>query len=243
MDVLIVGAGAVGRWVGDLLDWPVTFVDVDPAQADAAADAVGERATSVPLDGTPDSIDLVVIAVPMRVTTDAIHEHAPLAERAVVDFTGSMQAPLSAMSEAVADIERTSFHPLFAPEHAPGRVAVSTGVSGPVTDTVCDKLEEAGNELVEVTPEEHDEAMKTVQGRAHAAIIAFAMAADPVPDGLRTPVFDDLRALADRVTGNQARVYADIQSVFDGAEDVETAVSRLAAAEVAEFEALYDDAG
>ena len=242
MDVLIVGAGAVGRWVGGLLDWPVAFADVDEERAARAAADVGDRATTASLDGTT-TYDIVVVAVPMRVATDVIHRHAPRAEKAIIDFVGAMQAPLAAMREAATDLERTSFHPLFAPEHAPGRIAVSRSTSGPITEAVCEALEEAGNELVEVAPETHDEAMKTIQGRTHAAIIAFAMAAEPVPEELGTPVFEELRSLADRVTAGHAGVYADIQATFDGADDVEAAVSRLAAADRDEFEAIYDDVG
>ena len=242
MDVLIVGAGDVGRWFGDLVDGPPTFADVDPEAAEAAAAAAGPRARAVDLDGD-ESFGLVCIAVPLSAAATVIEEQASRAQQAVVDLTGSMQDPLAAMARSAPARERVSFHPLFAPEHAPGRVAVSTSAGGPATDHVRRWFEDAGNTLVDVDPVTHDEAMETVQGRAHAAILAFALAADDVPEGLETPIYEELAALVDRVTTGNAGVYADIQAAFGGAEEVAAAAARIADCDRAEFEALYEDAG
>lgn len=242
MDVLIVGAGDVGRWFGGLVDGPPAFADVDREQAEAAAAAAGPRARAVDLDGD-ESFGLVCVAVPLSAASAVIEAQASRAQQAVVDLTGAMAAPLAAMARTAPARERVSFHPLFAPEHAPGRVAVSTSAGGPATDRVRGWLEAAGNDLVEVDPETHDDAMVTVQGRAHAAILAFALAADDVPEGLETPVYEDLRALADRVTDGSPGVYADIQSAFGGAADVAAAAERIAQSDGDEFAALYEDAG
>lgn len=241
MDVLVVGAGDVGRWFADLVDAPVTFTDVDEDRARAAATELDRRAAAVPLD-TEESFGIVAVAVPMGAAVDAIERHASRAEQAVVDFTGEMRGPLAAMAEAAPARERVSFHPLFAPEHAPGRIAVAESTPGPATDRVREWLEAAGNDLVDVGAAEHDDAMVTIQGRAHAAVLAFALAADDVPDELATPVYEDLAALADRVTGGNARVYADIQDAFGGADDVAAAAKRVADADRETFEEVYEDA-
>ncbi|GAA0285401.1 prephenate dehydrogenase/arogenate dehydrogenase family protein [Halobacterium noricense] len=241
MDVLVVGAGDVGRWFAGLVDAPVTFTDVDEDRARAAATELDRRAAAVPLD-TEESFGIVAVAVPMGAAVDAIERHASRAEQAVVDFTGEMRGPLAAMAETAPARERVSFHPLFAPEHAPGHIAVAESTPGPATDRVREWLEAAGNDLVDVGAAEHDDAMVTIQGRAHAAVLAFALAADDVPDDLATPVYEDLAALADRVTGGNARVYADIQDAFGGADDVAAAAQRLADADREAFEEVYDDA-
>lgn len=240
MNVLIVGAGEMGRWFATSVDAEVAFADVEPAAAQAAADATGGR--TVPLDGD-ERFDVVCVAVPLDAATEAIEEHAGRAEEAVVDVTGSMVDPLAAMGRVVPDRERVSFHPLFSAAHAPGTVAVSVGASGPTTDAIWGDLAAAGNELVQVTAATHDEAMRTVQGRTHAAILAFALAADDVPEGLATPVFEELQALVDRVTGNTPRIYADIQAEFGGAEEIAEAAARIADADPGEFRELYEDAG
>lgn len=242
MDVLVVGAGDVGRWFGALADAPVTFADVDENRAAAAAESLDSRAGSVPLD-TEESFGLVAVAVPLGAAADAIERHAANAERAVVDFTGAMEPALRAMATSAPARERVSFHPLFAPRHAPGRIAVSTGSGGPATGHVRQWLEDAGNDLVDVDAAVHDEAMQTIQGRAHAAILAFALAADDVPEELATPVYESLADLSDRVTGGNPRVYADIQATFDGAEEVAAAARRLADADAESFEEVYEDAG
>jgi prephenate dehydrogenase len=242
MDVLVVGAGDVGRWFAALADAPVAFADVDSDRAEDAAAAYDGRARAVPLD-TEESFGLVVVAVPMRAAVDAIEQHASRAERAVVDFTGEMGPPLAAMATTAPARERVSFHPLFAPERAPGRIAVSESAPGPATDHVREWLEGGGNTLVDVAPDEHDDAMETIQGRAHAAVLAFALAAEDVPDELATPVYSDLAALVERVTSGNPRVYADIQDAFDGTAEVAEAAARLADADRTGFEDAYEDAG
>jgi len=242
MDVLVVGAGEMGRWFARTITDPVAFADVD---ADAAADAaaeLGTRGRTAALDGD-ESFGLVCIAVPMDAAVDVIEAQGSRAQQAVVDVTGSMVDPLAAMARVAPARERVSLHPLFAGDSAPGNVAVATGAGGPATDSVRRALADAGNELVEVDADEHDDAMRTVQGRTHAAILAFALAAEDVPDGLETPVYEELRALADRVTDGTPRVYADIQAAFDGAEDVADAARRIADADFEEFHEVYEDAG
>jgi prephenate dehydrogenase len=241
MDVLIVGAGAVGRWVGDLVDGTVAYADADRSVAESAAAETSE-ATVADISGA-EPYDVVAVAVPMRAATSVIRDQADRAEGAVIDFTGSMDAPLEAMAEVAGNLERASFHPLFAPAHAPGRIAKATGREGPLIDRITRSFVEAGNTVVPVEPAVHDDAMATVQGRVHAAILAFGLAADPVPEELGTPVYEDLQALRERVTGGSPGVYADIQETFDGIEALQDAVDRLAEADRETFEALYEDAG
>ncbi|AGB36745.1 prephenate dehydrogenase/arogenate dehydrogenase family protein [Natronococcus occultus] len=239
MDVLIVGAGAMGTWFGDAVDAEVAFADVDPAAATAAANTVGGEAVPLEDDTT---YDVVCIAVPLSHADGAIADHAPRADAAIVDVSGAMVDPLAAMARHAPDRERASLHPLFAPERAPGSIAVVREDAGPTIETLLAALKDRGNELVETTPQEHDEAMKTVQSATHAAVLAFALSAEDVPEGFETPVYEELRALARQVTAGTPRVYADIQEAFDGAEAVADAARALAEADHDEFETLYAEA-
>ena len=241
MDTLIVGAGDVGRWFAEMVPWQVAFADIDRAAAEEAATAFGDRGSVAGLD-EETAFDVVVVAVPMRVTEMTIEEQAKRATRAVIDLSGSMCEPLDAMAATAPGAERVSFHQLFAPEHGPGRIAYSVGSDGAVTREIREAFERAGNELVEIEPDIHDEAMGTIQGRAHAAILAFALAASEVPDELSTPVYDQLDQLVERVTGGSPGVYADIQARFDGASEIRDAADRLDRADRDTFEALYRDA-
>ena len=240
MELLVVGAGGMGRWFASTVDADVAFADTDPDAASAAADELGGRAVAL---GTEDRFDAVCVAVPMSAAAEAIAEHAERAEGAVLDVTGTMAGPVVAMAEHAPDRERVSLHPLFAPERAPGNVAVVADEPGPVTDGIRAGLEAAGNALFETTPEEHDAAMGTVQARAHAAVLAFALAADPVRPEFETPVFEALRTAVDHTTGGNPRVYREIQETFGGATDVALAAERVAEADAETFERLYREAG
>ena len=241
MDVLIVGAGEMGTWFGQATDATVTFADVDEDAAVAAAGAVGDDAETTALDGT-ESYDVVCIAVPMGHVVEAIADHADRAERAIVDVSGVMASPLEAMATHAPDLERASLHPLFAPERAPGSIAVASDKPGPTIDALLESLVARGNDPLETTATEHDEAMETVQAATHAAVLSFALAAESVPDGFETPIYEGLRQLTKQVTGGTPRVYADIQQTFDGADKVADAASAIADADPATLESLYQDA-
>lgn len=240
MRLLVVGAGAMGRWFAESVasaDDEVGFADANP---DAARQAVGDVGGRV-VDGEGDeSFDVVCVAVPMPAAAETIEAYAPRAEKAVCDVTGSMRDPIAAMRAYAPERERLSLHPLFAPERAPGNVAVVTDEGGDVSETIRQRLAADGNDVVETTPEEHDEAMETVQAGAHTAVLAFALAAESVPDHFQTPVSTGLFDLVDQMTGGEGRVYADIQAAFDGADDVAQAASELADADTERFLQIYE---
>jgi prephenate dehydrogenase len=240
MELLIVGAGSMGRWLAEAVGDDVAFADAEPAAARSAAAAAGGRAVALDTD---ERFDVVAIAVPMGVATEAIATHADTARGAIVDLAGVMAGPTAAMAEHAPEVERASLHPLFAPANAPGRIAVVADDAGPTVARIRAELTEVGNTFIETTPEEHDRAMETVQARAHAAVLAFGLAAEPVPEGFGTPVYDVLEELLAEVTGGTPRVYADIQESFDGADDIAAAAERIAAADGEAFERLYREAG
>ncbi|SFR43069.1 prephenate dehydrogenase/arogenate dehydrogenase family protein [Halogeometricum limi] len=241
MEVLVVGAGEMGRWVGSTLarEFDVAYADRDSDAARVAATAHDGRA--VPLD-SDETFDAVCLAVPISAVAQAVDDHAPNAERAVFDVTGVMETPVRAMRAAAPDRERLSLHPLFAAANAPGNVAAVRDAEGPVTNRVCDALSATGNRVFETTAAEHDEAMETVQSSAHAAVLAYALAADDVRDEFATPVSEALDALVRTVTGGTPRVYREIQESFAGADRVADAAAELADADAEAFERLYREA-
>ena len=239
MNLLVVGAGEMGRWVADTVDAAVAFTDAD---AEVAADAAAAReARRVPTT-TDESFEVVCLAVPMSAVDDAIETYAPLATEAIFDISGVMAEPLAAMVDHAADLERASFHPLFAPPRVPGNVAVVTANDGPHLEAIRNALTEAGNTVFETTAEEHDRAMETVQAGAHTAVLAYALAADSVREEFSTPVSARLDEIAATVTEGDAGVYAEIQSTFDGADGVADAARRIAEADDESFAELYDQA-
>ena len=249
MTLCIVGAGAMGRWLaGTLVAAPpafdLAFADTDSAAAENAADAFGGEA--VPLaDGVPEgdrSFETVALAVPMPAVAAAVADWAAHTESAMLDLTGAMETPVDAMREQLPDRERASLHPLFAPPRAPGNVALVADAVGPTLDPVLDALRDAGNDLFETTPAEHDEAMSTVQAKSHAAVLAWALAGDDVREEFHTPVSAGLADLAETVTEGDSGVYADIQSAFGGADAVADAAREIADADGDSFADLYAEA-
>jgi prephenate dehydrogenase len=246
MDLLVVGAGEMGRWVADVVaddGIAVAFADADPSVATAAAStAGGGDARTAAADGS-ETFDVVCLAVPMSAAPDVVAAQAPRAERALVDVVGVMEPVVAAMREHAPDRERLSLHPLFAPANAPGNVAAVHDAPGPATDRIREAVETAGNSVFDTTPAEHDAAMGTVQAGAHAAVIAYALAAGEVREEFATPVSRSLDDLVATVTGGTPRVYREIQETFDGAEAVAEAARRVATADGEAFEELYREAG
>ncbi|MFB6234004.1 MAG: prephenate dehydrogenase/arogenate dehydrogenase family protein [Halopenitus sp.] len=242
MELLVVGAGEIGRWIADTVEADVAFTDRDETVArDAAATAAADDARAVPTD-TTETFDAVCLAVPMSAVADAVAEYADNASEAMVDVSGEMATPIAAMREHCPDCQRASFHPLFAPPRVPGNVAVVVDDGGPVVDAICEDVERQGNDVFETTAAEHDDAMETVQAGAHAAIIAWRLAGEDVREEFHTPVSSALDDLADTVTEGSPAVYAEIQRAFEGADDVAEAARDIADADPEEFEALYEQA-
>ena len=253
MDVLIVGSGPMGRWLGRVfleatdnsaLPGPeqschVTYLDRQETVArDAVRETEGTNATARP-SLADERFDVVCVAVPIPAATTALAEHAPRARRAVVDVTGTMAAPVEAMGEHAPEREHCSLHPLFAPANEPGNVPMVVESEGPVTAFLRNALEQRGNHVFETTPTEHDRYMQTVQARAHAAILTYGLAGERVPEEFQTTVSQELSALVEQVTGGNPRVYADIQAAFEGADDIATMAAELADADRETFESLY----
>ncbi|QLG27072.1 prephenate dehydrogenase [Halorarum halophilum] len=243
MRLFVVGAGEMGRWLARTLRPAVdrvAFADTNPQVAmDAADEMVDGRV--VPLD-TDEAFDCVALAVPIPAVPEAVEAHAPnAATGALVDVSGAMTEPLAAMAEH-AEAEYASFHPLFAPPRAPGRVAYVPGESGSVVERVRETMREADNDVFETTAAEHDEAMRTVQTGAHTAVLAYALAAEDVPKEFHTPVSEPLSELAGTVTAGDAAVYGDIREAFGGADAIAEAAAELAEADSDSFSELFAEA-
>jgi prephenate dehydrogenase len=227
MNTLVVGAGTMGRWFGKCLagDHEVSFADTSSKAAAAAAAAVGGQTTGV---HDEEPFELVCLAVPISVIESVIERQAPRATRAIMDVSGVMAGPVKTMQEVAPDRERVSLHPLFAPSNEPGNVALVVESGGPCVASVRAALEARENHVFETTPEEHDRAMSTVQTRAHAAVLAYALAREDIPGEFHTPLSGPLTELVEQITENTPRVYAEIQGTFPGAEMVAEAAQQIA---------------
>ncbi|WP_418282653.1 NAD(P)-binding domain-containing protein [Halorubrum sp. DTA98] len=246
MELLVVGAGEMGRWVADTVladsspvDATVAFADRDPA---VAAEAARSRDAETTSPDAASTFDVLCLAVPMSAVPTAAEAYAARAEHAVVDVSGEMSDALAAMREHAPDRERASYHPLFAPPRVPGNVAVVVDEAGPYVSLLTHAIEAGGNDVFETTAAEHDNAMETVQAGAHAAVLAWRLAGDDVRDEFHTPVSEALDGIADTVTEGSPAVYAEIQRAFAGADDVAAAARDIADADPERFAELYERA-
>lgn len=243
MELLVVGAGEMGRWFARHSGAEaVAFADRHPEVAAAAAEELaggaGVPAEAASLD-TDRRFDVVCVAVPMSAVPSAVAEHAAKATAAVVDVSGEMRDSVAALREHAPDLERASFHPLFSASNAPGNVPVVVDADGPVVDALRGALAAAGNEVFETTPAEHDRAMETVQAKAHTAVLAYALSAEAVDPRFQTSLSGPLEDLVEQLVGNAPQVYAEIQERFDGAEAVAEAAREVAGADRETFVELY----
>lgn len=242
MQLLVVGAGEMGRWfAGQSGADAIAFADRDAGTARAAA-AAFDDARAIPLD-SEETFDTVCLAVPMSAVPTAIEEHAEKATEAVVDVSGEMRDSVAALEAHAEGLEGASFHPLFSASNAPGNVPVVTVREGPTIDRLRSALEAAGNEVFETTVSTHDRAMETVQAKTHTAVLAYALASEEVDPRFHTTLSAPLSELASTLTGNTPEVYAEIQSRFDGGASVADAAAKIAAADPETFAELYEEAG
>lgn len=253
MEVLVVGAGEMGRWIARTLlqSFDVAFVDRDDAIAVAAAETIQRDADHASHNRTVQAVtgdinatfSIVCLAVPITAIEPAIINYADRAEQAIFDITGVMQTPVEMMQAHCEHLERHSLHPLFAATNAPGNVAFVPDSPGPITNRIVDTVIEAGNHVFRTTPNEHDMAMQTVQASAHAAVLAYALAAADVRDEFATPVSRALDDIVATVTDGTPRVYQEIQTTFRGADEVASAARQIADADSETFNQLYTEAG
>ncbi|ERG99194.1 MAG: prephenate dehydrogenase [Haloquadratum sp. J07HQX50] len=240
MEVLVVGAGEMGSWVTQVLhpQFEIAVTDQNRSRATTLAQAVDGR--ELPLD-SDESTEIVCLAVPISAASAAIDQHAPRAEMAMFDITGVMREPIESMREALPARERASFHPLFSAANAPGNIAMVDDQVGPALRAICSVFETAGNDVFETDVAEHDTAMESVQASAHAAILAYAIAAEPVRSEFITPVSQTFEDLIDLVLSGAPQVYAEIQETFDGADAVAEAAANIAASNPTEIEKMYEE--
>ena len=238
--LVIGGRGKMGGWFAEFLasqGFRVTIAD--PRGALPGFDHVADWQAD-PLD-----FDLIVLATPLRATTQLLQFLARRAPRGLIFDLGSLKTPLRAGLEALveAGCRVTSLHPMFGPdtELLSGRHVIFIDLGN------SDALQEAQElfaptmaERVVMGLDEHDRLIAFVLGLSHALNIAFFTAlADSGEAALRlanlsSTTFDSQMEVASRVAAESPDLYFEIQSLNEyGGESLlalQQAVQRLVAA-------------
>jgi prephenate dehydrogenase len=212
METLVVGgAGAMGGWFVEFFSDQRWLVDVSDPDADV----------NVPLERA-DEYDAVVVAVPIESTPEVIERVAShMDDGLLMDVTSVKQEPVEAMRAAPEDVELLGTHPMFGPSVRSMRgqtVIVVRERSGPLAERVVGSFRDAGANVQEVAPREHDEMMSVVQGLTHYSLISIGGALErldfDVGESRRfmSPVYEIILDFVGRVLNQNPELYAEIQT-------------------------------
>ncbi|MEA1985501.1 MAG: prephenate dehydrogenase [Euryarchaeota archaeon] len=226
MKVLIIGGtGEMGQWFAPFFKehgYEVTVwghshrVDVaERLGVDFAAD----------LDGAVDDSDIVIISVPIDITTDVIRQVAPGMKTGslLMDLTSLKKGPVEAMQRyAPADVEIIGTHPMFGPSipSLHGQIVILSPVEGRCEiwfDRIHSLLEDNGAHIEIIDPTEHDQFVSVVQGLTHFAYITIGSTLQKLDFDVKSsrrfmsPVYEIMLDFVGRILGQNPYLYALIQ--------------------------------
>ena len=250
--LVIGGCGKMGGWFSEFLASQGFRVTVaDPSGCPPGFDRLDDwRADAL-------DFDVIVLATPLRATTELMLALAARAPRGLIFDLGSLKTPLRAGLDALVSsgCRATSLHPMFGPdtELLSGRhvIFIDLGNAAALKEAQ-DLFAPTMAERVVMGLDEHDRLIAYVLGLSHALNIAFFTAlAESGEAALRlarlsSTTFDSQLEVAGRVAAESPDLYFEIQSLNDyGGQSLQAltqAVARLVAAvqtkDAAEFTAL-----
>ncbi len=181
---------------------------------------VSGRNTKISNKDLARNCDIVMISVPIRVTTDVIEEIAPLLrkDQIICDLTSLKVKPIECMLKSKAEV--IGFHPMFGPSVSSifGQtiIVVPTRCSdGLYTDFV--QLFEKEGAICKVTDAKtHDKLMAVIQGLTHfkAFVLASTMRRLEISpedtEAFMSPVYKIETSVAGRLLAQSPKLYADI---------------------------------
>lgn len=205
---IIGGTRGMGKWFGDFLIGRGCRVNVSGSS------------TGMTLAEMAGSCQVVVVSVPIGITTEIISKIGPLmAEGALlIDLTSLKEEPVRAMLQ-YSRSEVIGCHPLFGPQVESlqdQHVVLCRARTKNWYPWLKGILEEGGALLVETTPAKHDEIMSLVQGLNHFNTIMMGMVlsktAAPLSqlDQFTTPFFDIKAAMIKKIFSENPRLYTEI---------------------------------
>jgi len=179
---VIGGTRGLGRWIAAFLsgkDLKVVITGRNRITGESVSKKLGVDYSQDNLEAASDA-DVVVISLPIDVTTDIIKEIGPHMKigSLLLDVTSVKEEPSRIMHEYAAEgVEVLPCHPMFGPRirSLDGQVVVLTPVkTGKWYDKILKFLESENARVIVTTPEVHDRMMSIVQGLTHFAYISIA---------------------------------------------------------------------
>jgi prephenate dehydrogenase len=223
---IIGGTRGLGKWIASFLSGKGFSVVVTGRNV-TAGESVSKK---IGVDYIQDNVkaastaDIVVIAVPIDITSRVIMEIAPEMKEGslLLDVTSVKIGPSSVMDEyAAPGVEVLPTHPMFGPRirSLDGQVVVLTPVkTGKWYDKVYKFLESENSRVIVTTPEIHDKMMSIVQGLTHFAYISIASTIEKLDIDVKesrkfaSPIYNLMLDTIARITAQNPYLVYSIQT-------------------------------
>ncbi len=174
-----------------------------------------------------EDADIVIVAVPIAVTEEVIHEIGPsVPEDALfTDITSVKQMPVEAMKQYSDEV--LGMHPMYAPSNSvKGQKIVMCPEKGKKWTVMEEFWEQHEADLHFTEPETHDKAMSLVQGLMHFSELVVAdvirkseLSGDDMEE-FSSPVYQLITDLTARMLNQKPGLYGSIQAENPENEEV-----------------------
>ncbi len=174
--------------------------------------------------------DVVIITVPIHTTMDVIDEIVPVMKKdaMLTDFTSVKMLPMEKMQNAQSTVTVVGGHPLFGPTtdfmHQHFILCHERGES--YVSWYKEFLESLGLKVLEMTVEEHDKQMATIQCLTHFSTLSLGSALEKMDydlekgEKISTPVYLMRLYGVGRILAQDSDLYADMQTYNPYAKEV-----------------------
>jgi prephenate dehydrogenase len=197
---IIGGTGGMGRWFAEFFE-----------QAGYTVHVSGQTSGLRPAE-MAGACPVIIVSVPIGVTEHVIREVGPHMKKdsLLMDLTSLKAGPVRAMLEASVS-EVIGLHPLFGPgvpSMEGQNIVICRARGSRWLPWVHDIFGRKNANLIEATPERHDEVMAVVQALNHIDTIVLGLAirrsgiAREVLETFSTPMFRGKLAMIDKVFSN-----------------------------------------
>ncbi|HSQ01715.1 MAG TPA: prephenate dehydrogenase [Methanobacterium sp.] len=223
---VIGGTRGLGRWIAAFLsgkDLKVVVTGRDSITGESVSKKLGVEYSQDNLEAASDA-DVVVISLPIDVTTDIIKEIGPHMKSGslLLDVTSVKEGPSRVMHEYAAEgVEVLPCHPMFGPRirSLDGQVVVLTPVkTGKWYYKILKFLESENARVIVTTPEVHDRMMSIVQGLTHFAYISIAATIEKLDIDVKesrkfaSPIYNLMLDTIARITAQNPYLVYSIQT-------------------------------
>ncbi len=174
--------------------------------------------------------DIVIITVPIHKTIEVIKEIAPFLKRGALltDFTSVKKLPLKTMEKNCPNAEIIGGHPLFGPttEFKNQNFILCKENEGKYYKWYKYFLENLGLNILEMTADEHDKQMATIQCLTHFSTLSLGRTLQSMGYDLKkgeciaTPVYLMRLYAVGRILAQDPGLYTDMQNFNPYAKEV-----------------------